>query len=1744
MWAAASGASFYSVKAVTDQASTVTCNTTDTSCLLNGLRCSQIYNVTVTAHNLACDSLTSATHPLTTEPCPPSNVQANITCGQLTATVSWERSDLAVGYVAYFDDQNGSYTSCGATHTHCHVSGLTCGTGYNVWVMALGQQHNSSASTVVSATSGPCQPSSIEAIMDCGAHSATVSWQPSVGAVSYVAELTAASGHITSCTTNHTNCQLSPLQCGEEYIVTVKALGETCNSTAQMAGHLTTEPCVTTNLSVHYNVSTAKVMWAAASGASFYSVKAVIDQGLTVTCNTTSTSCFLNGLQCSQIYNVTVATQNLACNKTMTSEPHCLMTEPCPPGNVQANMECEQLTSTVSWEQSDLAVGYVAYFDNHDGHSTYCVATHTHCNVSGLTCGTVYDVWAMALGQKYNSSDSTAVSLTSAPCLPPDVEVEVNCNSDGAAVVTWNTTGTANFSLTAIVSGSLQTLCTSRHNRCNVTNLACGETYNLSLTAINDQCSLTTLMPANLTTRPCPPQRVGVNLQCGSSTAVLSWEEDSDVELYTAAAIGASGGEVKRCNSTGSTCHFSSLVCGETYNFTVEAHSQGCSSQASSTVSIQTEPCQPANVSAWALCQSEDVQISWHHASGVMNYLVTATGSLGYVENFNTTQTRLSATLPCGQEYNATVRGQGSKCDSIPSGPAFFKTPPCIPRDVTTYVQCESNVGSVSWAPSDGAETYVVVATGTDGHDHPCVTNTTSCTWDDLHCGEDYTVVVTAKNDNCTSPPSNSSVIHMYPCVPRNLVASADCNAKVVSLSWDASNGTKFYLVSAEAENQTAGLTTNVTMAHFSNFTCGQNYSLTVTPHSHRCPGGSSAPASIQTWPCPPSGISTMQDCLSGNVMVTWQASDGSDYYTVTMQTDSGISGISMSDSNQLSVQSLTCGHNFSVSVTASNQQCNTTSSETTSLQSVPCVPTNVSVVMHCANNTALVSWSASRGAVQYSVTARSSHSNTSCQTSDLSCRLKNLTCGSSYTVQVAAMDDNCSSIPSQVVAFNSGPCPPQNVSAQFNCSSNDMTISWDAIREADHFLVSVVGGGVSESCNTTSTACSLSNVTCGKTLNVHVTSVRGDCRSRHSQSHSILSAPCQPQGIRGNLDCVTNSAWISWDAALGTDSFTVSATGGEDHTANCTTSSNTTCEVEDLACGVLYNFSVTAKNSQCESQPSATIDLETAPCSLSGITAIPQCHNSSILVVWELMEGSAGNTVYTATAEASDHTYLSCNNTGTSCFLHGAQCDLYYTIIVAASSDQCSSMRSPPYRISMEPCPPRNVMVNTSCGDHSALVSWTPSPVAETYNVVALGVDGHVHTCNTTSSNCSVSGLHCDQQYTVLVAASHENCSSKASQNATLHTGPCQPGGVSVILNCKNQSASLSWTPRENAADYYGCAQSGDGDMLYCYSTNHTCTIEGLDCGTVYNFSVQASDGTCNSSFSDPVQSGAAPCPPDTVEVQLLPMQAEVQVMRFSWTLVSCSDTEYMLTLTGNLLGDNQAQFMLGSYWTNSTYFEMPLPCSSSYHATVQSRNSAGASNASEALSGTTAPCPPSGVVYSGNSSFAAVSWNASVFATAYTVYDNSVTPKAQLCKVAGLSCNFSNLTSSNVVITGSNAAGESEAQNVTNVVLHARRRRDLPEMQNGDLPAPVLDVTQATSAFIFVQWTQVEAASHYSLVIRKQDTSSTSEEFTVYGEATILTDLSPSSTYCFTVSASNSATSGPESEPVCVQTGLGLSQ
>uniref|UniRef100_A0A3B3DY87 Fibronectin type-III domain-containing protein n=1 Tax=Oryzias melastigma TaxID=30732 RepID=A0A3B3DY87_ORYME len=681
---------------------------------------------------------------------------------------------------------------------------------------------------------------------NCTSNSMTVKWHDNSTAQNYTVKAASASGVNSTCESTNSSCSFLDLSCGQLYSFTVMGYSNVCTSDVSppiksytgkefdfskhnfcVESEFYYKPCAPVNLTVLYNVSTAQVMWAGAKDGGSFSVAAVNNKVQTVTCNSTNTHCSLVGLECSQIYNITV----------MVADP-------------SSSLKCEPLSATVSWQQTGFALGYVAYVDSKGGHQTSCVSSNTtSCSISGLMCGTVYSVWVKALGKQHNSSDSSVISLTSGPC-------------------------------------------------------------------------------------------------------------------------------------------------------------------------------QPVIASVQAPCQSDEVQISWNNTDGAVNYLVRTAGNRGYMKTHNTTQSFLSATLPCGQEFNVTVQGQGSVCDSTPSSPAFFKTGNYSFPILITY----GSLDSIDM-PSDGAETYIAIATGVDSHTHQCLTNTTSCTWTDLHCGEEYTVVVRAKTVNCSSL------------------------------------------------------------------------------------------------------------------------------------------------------------------------------------------------------------------------------------------------------------------IPSTPVEFS--PCPPSNVSAQMTCQSSNMTVYWDAIRDADHFLVSLTSvNGTIQLCNTTTTTCFISNATCGETFTIQVTSVRASRQVSTCFLFKFFSSPCQPKGVNGHIDCVSNSAWITWDAALGANNYTVSAVGSGISTTNCTSITDTRCEVKDLACGVSFNFTVTASNTRCDSQPSAPFSLETG--------------------------------IY-----------------------------------------------DPKF-----PCPPQNVSVNASCQTHSAVISWNQSPVAESYQVVATGANGHKHMCNTSSTSCSLTELHCDEQYTVSMTASHENCTSKPSQNATLNTG------------------------------------------------------------------------------------------------------------------------------------------------------------------------------------------------------------------------------------------------------------------------------------------------------------------------------------------------------------------------------------
>lgn len=77
------------------------------------------------------------------------------------------------------------------------------------------------------------------------------------------------------------------------------------------------------------------------------------------------------------------------------------------------------------------------------------------------------------------------------------------------------------------------------------------------------------------------------------------------------------------------------------------------------------------------------------------------------------------------------------------------------------------------------------------------------------------------------------------------------------------------------------------------------------------------------------------------------------------------------------------------------------------------------------------------------------------------------------------------------------------------------------------------------------------------------------------------------------------------------------------------------------------------------------------------------------------------------------------------------------------------------------------------------------------------------------------------------------------------------------LAVECGNSSAVLSWGASAGAVGYTGCAQAENASMLHCHSSEASCVMEGLECGVIYNFTVQASDGQCNSSFSEPLADG-----------------------------------------------------------------------------------------------------------------------------------------------------------------------------------------------------------------------------------------------------------------------------------------------
>ncbi|XP_069593413.1 uncharacterized protein [Ranitomeya imitator] len=1572
-WGQTSGAIRY-VANVTGPKDLYSCETEDTACVINELKCGQTYSVTVTAISKQCSGLPSAPVTLTSGPCQPQNVVSNINCLNRSTLVTWDEAPGALRYGSSLISVGEERSACNGTDTVCEITGLQCGRSYNVTVTAFGSECPSAPSSSAELYAVPCVPTELQTKVDCESDFAIVSWSAVAGADNYTAVITGPQMEQYYCNTINSSCNFTQLPCGLTYQATILAAGKLCSSTVSSAITFHTVPCVASNIDLQYGCGAdhAVVSWDAALGGLNYTASVSAHNGDVGYCSAADTTCIVRGIQCGQVYSVTVESIGTACSSRALS-PHLTHTGPCVPLNVSVTVECQTNVAAVSWGSTPGSINYTALVTTSDGEVHTCHTISTDCNITGLSCGVTYSVSVTAYNDQCQGESSPDVELITAPCAPEHVYAETDCATN-ALVITWKENNRSDIFTSFLTTPSGNVTCASEQANCTFYNLPCGSEFVASVSASNSRCSGPVSTYVNAQTAPCIPMNVNTALDCISNSALISWSNSRGALNYIS-SLNGSVGERYNCSSQATSCWLRNVPCGGEYTVVMMAQNDICSSAEKSVGVLDTCPCSPQNMSIFSACNSDEVSLQWLAAPGAVRYTANVRSSEGRNYMCNTTNTTCSiGGLQCGETYNVTVTVFNDFLANVSLEEKTFTKAPCLPAKLRTELHCGKSSATVLWDPAQGATTYSVLVTGTNGFSESCSSENTTCDVNGLQCGQAYSATLIASNAHCNGIPSTLD-FYTAPCVPQNVRPTIMCDVSITIVSWDVTPGALNYTATVRGDDGAAHWCTTLgTTCDIDSLDCGQTYQVIVTASGVQCSSESTA-APFHTGPCVPQQLDAKPACASDFLTLLWSAAAGADYYTGTLIEQSGKTLACNTTDLRCDISGIECGKTYTVATAAYNDQCRSDNSSSLAIVTAPCVPTNLVKSVTCEPYSISLSWDGAPGASAYTVTARAGHNETSITTTNTYYEFHDLLCDMEYDIILGSKSADCISNGNNSIHISTIPCPPQILEAYASCDNNSGFVQWEMSRNARSYSA-VVEGVNTLACNTTNTRCETPELECGQNYTVSVWAEDGTCTGQNSTKTSFKSVPCVPQNINTTTLCPENALNVFWDISHGATGYSAIAVGrqGDVITADV---SDRTCQLSPLLCGEVYSLSILAMHDECKSAQSATVEAKSAPCSPMYLTAAPDCGVKEASVRWE---PSAGAVSYMAVFHGPDGSEASCVSSTTSCSVSNLQCGQLYNVTVTAMDGSCHSITTNATTVTTAPCMPTNVEANIDCSALDLInVTWSPSRGAVSYAVVATGNNGHTLSCNTTTNMCAIKGARCGYTYTVLVTSWNSQCGSDVATEATTETVPCTPDVVEVNIDCLKYDALVSWLENNiHPTNHTAVAIDSLGNELFCDGFDISCQISGLECGSEYSFHVYSSNRQCKSLNSVVHKSWTAPCQSRDITTSV---QCENNDALISWT-ESKGALYYLATLSGNgtISGCN----------TTTTQCSYPsLQCGQSYNVSVVAVNDACDSVLSAVSTFETAPCQPQGLTadLDCSSQTASIVWKESDGARIYTL-------------------------------------------------------------------------------------------------------------------------------------------------------------
>ncbi|XP_055799638.1 fibronectin type III domain-containing protein 7-like [Salvelinus fontinalis] len=593
----------------------------------------------------------------------------------------------------------------------------------------------------------------------CTSGRAMVSWARVFGADSYRAVATGSGRTVLSCTSQGTECQITGVGCGEDYMVQVTAVSKSCESKVNATSHFVTVPCPPKNLNLYRECSSNVIIfsWAATNNTAHYRAKAVDSEGENMDCMTLDTSCFFTNTVCGRRYTFTVYSVSSECN-SQASPPVAVRT---------ANCRSEVLTST--WDRAEGALAYtVEAWGNKDESNRYNCSSFTNsCAIPSVHCGESLTMYITAFDDNCPSYRTLGRVAETVPCAPQNVSAAMYCGSD-SITLNWQVSyGSLFYIATAMDDAGVVHTCNSMDTKCQIKGLRCSSTYNAFVTATNLKCNSSDSEIVTVETAPCLPDHIEAFLNCAANHALIVWQGHHSILSYTATIEDTEGGLLS-CSTTGNNCTVPSLKCGQLYSVSVMHHDGICPSIPSQAITMESVPCGPANVQTEMDCGSGTLTVSWDTSLSALGYTTIISHGNREQVTCNSTATSCSVdTLDCGEEYVVEVMSVNRSCLSMPSQAMVIREVPCVPTNVTAHRTCGESPVAVTWDASRGAKIYTAIAMGNSGHRTECTSNDTTCSLEDLLCGQTYSLSVLAVDDACSSTESSMVTLETDKHMPK-----------------------------------------------------------------------------------------------------------------------------------------------------------------------------------------------------------------------------------------------------------------------------------------------------------------------------------------------------------------------------------------------------------------------------------------------------------------------------------------------------------------------------------------------------------------------------------------------------------------------------------------------------------------------------------------------------------------------------------------------------------------------------------------------------------------------------------------------------------------------------------------------------------------------------------------------------------------------------------------------------------------